>query len=132
MSKSAIYTVNNSPQALAVGSVINLGSVIRRFGQNIMLDNNTIRLNGAGYYKILADLTVTATNAGTFNISMLKDGDVIATVSETVAAGVLVTFPIMAMVREYGCCCNDRSNITFVISGTAETVSGISVIGEKL
>lgn len=132
MAKSALYTVNNNAQALAVGSVIDLGSVVRRFGQNITLENNIIRVAGSGYYRVDAVVVVTATNAGTFNVSLLKDDTVVATVSETVAAGVLVTFPLQALIREYGCCCNDTSNLSFVITGTAETVSGINVIVEKL
>lgn len=132
MAKSAIYTLNTNAQALAVGSVINLGSIIRRFGQNINLDNNTIHIAGAGYYKISSDITVTATANGTFNISMVKDGTVIATTTETVASGAVVTIPLQALIREYGCCCNNSSNITFIITGTAETVSAIDVIVEKL
>lgn len=132
MAKSAIYTLNTNAQALAVGSVIDLGSVIRRFGQNVTLENNTIRVAGSGYYKIDAVVVATATNAGTFNVSLVKDDTVIATASETVAAGAVVTFPLQALIREYGCCCNNTSNLNFVLTGTAETVSSISVIVEKM
>lgn len=132
MSKSAIYTVNANTQALAVGSVISLGSVQRRFGQNITLDGNNIRICGAGYYDVEGVITITGTSAGTVGISLVKDGTVISTSNVSVAVGDVVTIPIQALVREYGCCCDNSSNLTFVLTTTAETVSYISVTVEKI
>lgn len=134
MSKSAIYTANTNAQALAAGSIINLGSIIRRFGQNINLASNNIAVSGAGYYKVNADITITGTTAGTVSVNMLKDGTQVvgATSSVSVAVGDVVTIPLQALVREYGCCCDNNSNLTFVLSGTAETVSNITVTVEKI
>lgn len=132
MSKSAIYTVNTNAQALAVGSVIDPGSVIRRYGQNIRLEGDDIRVSGSGYYKVTADVTITGTTAGTVTVSLLKDGTAISNSSITVASGAVATIPILAIIREYGCCCDNTSTLSFVLSGTAETVSGINVIVEKM
>lgn len=134
MSKSAIYTINTNAQALAVGNVIKLGSVQRRFGQNITLEGDGIRIKGAGYYRVNADVTVAGTTAGTVGVSLFKDGVELPGASGgiTVAAGATATIPIQALVREYGCCCNDNSVLTFVLTGTAETVNDINVIVEKL
>lgn len=132
MSKSAIYTANTNAQALAVGSVINLGSIIRRFGQNINLNNNNLTISGGGYYKVDCDITIAGTNAGTVTISLLKDGNVVTSTSVVLAVGDIVTVPMQALVREYGCCCDNNSNLSFVLTGTSETINSISVIGEKI
>lgn len=57
MSKAGIYTVNSGAQTVAVGGVINLGSINRRFGREccepIMdLNGSGITLNEPGYYDI--------------------------------------------------------------------------------
>ena len=50
MSKSLIQTVNQSSQVVAANSIIDLGSVIRRFGCNLRLNGNAVEVDGAGYY----------------------------------------------------------------------------------
>jgi len=134
MSKSAIYTSNNATQALALGSNIGLGNIIRRFGCNCNLNGDAINVNGAGYYDIDANFIINGTNAGTATISLLKDGVLVpgAIASATIAVGDVATLGINALVREYGCCANNNSNLTFVLSGTAETISNASVVVEKV
>ena len=48
MSKSAIYTVNPATQEVAVDGVINLGSIIRRYGPNLNLNGVGISISGMG------------------------------------------------------------------------------------
>ena len=48
MSKSLIQTVNQSSQVVAANSIIDLGSVIRRFGCNLRLNGNAIEVDGVG------------------------------------------------------------------------------------
>lgn len=128
MSKSALYTVNTNSQALAVGNTIDLGQIIRRFGCNAnLINNNTVRINGQGYFKVNAVITITGTTAGPVNINLLKDGSNVISSSESVTEGGIVTIPLQALVRECNC-----SNLTFELSGTAETVSSITVIVEKI
>lgn len=131
MSKSLIYTSNNTVQPLAVGATIGLGNVVRRFGPNIRLNGNAINLNGAGYYKIDGDVELTGTTEGTATISMLRDGVVEATRRVSLTVGAIKNVPIQAVIREYGCCANNNSNITFVLGGVAESVTEISVIITK-
>lgn len=131
--KSAIYTANTSTQALAVGSEINLGNIIRRFGSNVNLVGNSISITGAGYYDVSASFTITATTGGTVVVSLLKDGVAIpgAVATAVVAQGAIVTLPINALVREF-CCCDSTSSLTFVITGTAESVTNASVVVERI
>lgn len=131
MSKSMIYTSNETVQALAVGATIGLGNVIRRFGQNIKLNGNAINVCGAGYYKISADVELTGTTEGTATITMLKDNVVVATRRVSLTVGAIKNVPLQAVIREYGCCADNNSNITFVLGGVAESITEISVIVTK-
>ena len=135
MSKSAIYTVNESAQNVAVNGVINLGTIIRRFGPNLNLGGNAIMISGAGYYDIDASITAAPTAAGNVTITAYKDNVAIpgATATQsTTAANNPVNLSISALVREACACCDGLSNITFVLTGTAASVTNISVVVEKI
>lgn len=128
MANSLIYTDNNTVQELAVGSTIALGNVVRRFGKHIALNGNAITLCGTGYYKVDANITITATNAGTVTITLLKDGVAYATRNVSVAVGDVVVVPMDVVLRDYQCYNN---NITFTLNGTAENVTDMSVVVTK-
>ena len=135
MSKSIIYTANNSAQNVAVNGTLNLGTVIRRYGCNLNLSGDAIQVAGTGYYDIDASITLAPTAAGNVTITVYKDGLLIpgATASETVAAANdLVNLSIAAVVRENCGCCDGISNLTFVLTGTAASVTNIAVSVEKL
>ena len=136
MSKSAIYTVNTSIQNLVDGSVLNLGSVIRRFGCNCQLSGNAIRVAGAGYYKLNASIIISPAAANTtITVTAFKDGAVIPGAQAQAAVATAaspVTLPIEAIIRENCACCDDSSNINFVVTGGEATVSNIAVTVEKM
>ena len=131
MAKSLIYTRNNVNQALIAGSTIDVGSVIRRFGQNITLNGNAINLSGAGYYKVSANVEVTGTAAGDVTIELLKDGILYDSRDITIAEDAVAVIPFDTVIRLYGCCTDNSTNLTFVLNGAAETISGISVVITK-
>lgn len=135
MSKSAIYTVNSSAQNVAVNGTINLGTVNRRFGPNLNLSGDAISISGAGYYDIDASITVAPTAIGVVTVTAFKDGIAIpgATASANVAAAnTAVNLSINALVREACPCCDGLSNISFVLTGTASSVTNMAVVIEKL
>ena len=135
MSKSAIYVANNTAQNVAVNGLINPGTVIRRFGCNLMLSGTAINTNGCGYYDIDASFVVAPTAAGNVTITMFKDGIEVpgATASETAtAANDIINLSISALVREYCPCGDSSSNLTFVLTGTASSVTNVAIVGEKL
>lgn len=136
MSKSAIYVVNTTNQTLISGQVINIGSVIRRFGQNINLNGENIAIQGGGYYDVDAEFifTGTATSATATTITLLKDNVAVpgAFCEFTLAAGDVVTAGINALIREFGCCCDNYSNLSFIVSGGAVTMNNISIVVEKV
>ena len=135
MSKSAIYTANTSAQNLAVNGVINPGSIIRRFGPNINLSGNAIQIEGAGYYDIDASFVVTPAAAGTVTITAYLNNVAIpggtASGSTTTATNP-INLSISSLVREGCACCNGLSTLTFILTGTASTVTNSAIVVEKL
>lgn len=133
MSKSLIQTVNQSSQVVAANSIIDLGSVIRRFGCNCRLNGNAIEVDGEGYYTIDANVTLAPTAAGTVTVALYKNGVALtgATASGSVTtAGNPVTLPIQATIRE-GCCCDGGVALTLVLVAGASTVTNVAVRVEK-
>ncbi len=131
MSKSAIYTVNATANAVAVGNLVPLGNTVRRYGCNLRQDGNGITATGAGYYLVTMSATVAPTAAGAVTITGQKDGvDIIgATATSTAAAGSTTDLAFSAVVRNIGC---DSSILSFVLTGADATVSNIAVSAVKL
>lgn len=135
MSKSAIYTTNTTVTTtpLAAGSIIPLGVITRRFGQNLGQDGNTITLLGQGYYLVNVSATVTPSAAGTVSVTAQKDGVAVvgATASETVAAAATtVNLSITAILRN-SCGC-DSSILSLVLGGAAAVINNVAVTVVKL
>lgn len=133
MSKSLIYTVNANTQSVLDGGLVNLGTVVRRFGCNCELSGNGIVLDGVGYYNISVAATVIPAVAGTVTLTAYKDGVAIPglTVSETVAeVDSSVALPLNGVVRIP--CCGSATTITFEISGVDVDVINFPVVVEKV
>ena len=133
MSKALIQTVNQGSQAVAVNGIINLGSVIRRFGCNLRLNGNAIEVNGEGYYKVDCNVTLSPTAAEDVTVAIYKNGVALtgATATGTVAtAGDTLTLPIQTTIKE-GCGCDGGTALTVVLLAGAGTVSNIAVRVEK-
>lgn len=131
--KSGIYAVNTTAgTTVADGGTLPLGSIIRRYGQNINLGGNGVALTGGGYYDVDAKATVTATAAGTVSAALYLNGvevpGAISTV--TAAADDIVTLPVSAIVRLNGC--NAEGTLTLVIGGQAVTTYNTALVAEKL
>lgn len=131
--KSALYTAMQTPTAVEVGGVIPLGSLIRRYGNDISLNGNAVNITGTGYYDVDASITVAPTAAGTVTATLYKDGVAVpgATASATAAAaGDLVDLSIPALVRQ--ACCAAGSALTLVLTGAAATVSNVALRVQRI
>ena len=135
MAKSAIYLVNNSETAIATGSIIPLGSIIRRFGQHIRQDGNSVAIcdkpGCAGYYKVDAIATLRLKEVGKYRVTLEKDGvAVIGAVAEIdpAAAGQVAPLPISVIVRNS---CGGTSNLSLKVEGNADVINVTTVV-EKL
>lgn len=130
MSKSILYAANTSDQAfVAGGSIVNFGSLVRRYGCNLGMSGGNVTINGQGYYNVDVNLTFTAA-AGTVSVQLFKDGVAVpgATASRSTAADIVYSLTIPAIVRE-NCCC--ESALTVAISGAAGNVSNAAIVVEK-
>lgn len=133
MGKSLIQVTNQSSQAVALNSIISLGSVLRRFGCNCRLSGNAIEVAGEGYYKIDGTVTVSPTAVGTVTVALYNNGAQIpgAIASGSVStAGNPVTLPLETTIRQ-GCCCDSADNITLVLTEGPGTVDNVSLRIEK-
>ena len=131
MSKAGIYTVNSGAQAVALGGVINLGAINRRFGRKccdpiIELNGSSITLNEPGYYDVDVAVTALPTAAGPVTIAVFQDGVAIPRSTNTTtaaAAGNPVNVVSLPMVRVR---CGSASNISVVLVNGAGTIANIS------
>ena len=135
MAKSAIYLVNNTETAVATGTVIPLGTVIRRYGQNVRQDGNSVTIcdkpGCAGYYKVDAIATLRLNEVGKYRVTLEKDGiAVIGAVAEIDPAtvGQVVPMPISVIVRNS---CGGTANLSLKVEGNADVVNVTTVV-EKL
>lgn len=133
MSKSVLYASNSNAQNIAVttGTVINFGSVVRKYGYNTNISGGNAVVKGCGYYAIDTNVLFTDTVAGTVTIQLYNDGVAIpgAISTITVVAADVESFNIPAVIRMT---CDCESTITAVISGTTGTISSASIRVIKL
>lgn len=140
--KSAIYTASTSPVTLNLTAqqptaTLPLGTVIRRFGQNVQLSGNGILLDGEGYYDVDASATITPAAAGDYTVSLFRDGVAVPGARQTVTAvaNAAISFNIPALVRLQ--CCNSSAVLTLVLTTTAPlpvavVANNIGVVVEKI
>lgn len=127
--KSLVYMANTTQQTILAGGVVNFGTPVRRFGNNVNGSGGNVVLNGAGYYEANASVSVAVTTAGNYTVTLYKDG---VAIPGAVASAYVGTTPetinINAIIREM-CCC--ESTITATVSGDG-TISNASIIVKKV
>ena len=134
--KSALYTAMQTPTAVAVGGVIPLGGLIRRYGCDIALNGNAVNLLGgaqrAGYYDVDASITATLTAAGAVTATLYKDGVAVpgATATATGAASGTVNLDLTALVRQP--CCASGAALTLVLTGVEATVDNVALRVQRI
>ena len=134
--KSALYTAMQTPTAVAVGGVIPLGGLIRRYGCDIALNGNAVNIYGgrenAGYYDVDASITATLTAAGAVTASLYKDGVAVpgATATATGAASGTVNLDLTALVRQP--CCAAGAALTLVLTGVEATVDNVALRVQRI
>lgn len=135
MSKSAIYLANNTETAIATGSTIPLGSIVRRYGQNVRQDGNSVAIcdkpGCAGYYKVDVVATLRLKEIGKYRVTLEKDGvAVVGAVSEVdpASVGQVIGMPISVIVRNS---CGGTANLSLKVEGNADIINVTTVV-EKL
>ncbi len=131
MSRALLYAANMTDQAtVAAGTVLNVGSVVRRYGNNIGISGGNITVMGVGYYNLDVMVNLEGGAAGTAVVTIYKNGVAIpgASAQRTVAADTIYNLTIPTTIREV-CCCQDV--ITIEVSGVATTVLDVTVRVDK-
>lgn len=140
--KSAIYTANTSATPITLTSAqpaasLPLGTVIRRFGQNIQLSGTGILLDGVGYYDVDASVVLIPAAAGNYTVTLFRDGVAVPGASQTITAAALsaIAFNIPALVRLQ--CCDSSASLSLVLTTSATlpatvTVNNVGVVVEKI
>lgn len=131
MSKSAIFTSNQSNQAFAANAVIPFGSVIRRYGPSVQLDGSSILLCGSGYYDCECSFSAIPAAAGNVTIQLFQDGVAVpgATATGTGVAGSPLNLSFPCLVRNCGCDCN--STLTLRCTAALTNLVNLAIVVEK-
>ena len=128
--RSLIQVANPSTQAVAVNSIIPLGSVQRRFGCNCKLSGNAIEIAGGGYYTVNASVSIEPTGAGDVTVALFVNGTQLpgAIAYGTGTAGDPLTLPIVTTIRQG---CDSTDNLTLMLLAGAGNVVNESMRVER-
>lgn len=132
MGKSILYAVNPNDQTVAVGSIVNFGNLVRRYGCDCNISGGNAVVKSTGFYNIDTNMDFTASASGTVTITLYQDGVAIpgAFSTRTVVADAQYQITIPAVVRARCCFCNN-STITAVVSGQTVEVNNAAIIVER-
>lgn len=140
MSRSLLQVVNQTIQAVPAvtagntPAILNLGTAVHGYGCNARLSGNAIRIDGQGYYKVDAAITISPTAAGSVVVALYDGNDQVdgaITYATVTTANNTVTVPIIATIKK-GCNCDGAGSLTLrVISGVASNVLNVAVRVEK-
>lgn len=103
---------------------------------NAVLSGNGVLLNGQGYFNVDASVTFTPTAAGTYTVTLFKDGVAVPGATQTITAAAAGTVPvnIPAIVRDQ--CCDSTSTLTLVVTSATVpatvTIDNTAVVVTKL
>ena len=128
MSKSLIQLYNESTQAVTVGNVINLGSVLRRYGCNLRLSGGAVEVDGPGYYEADIAVIVEPTAVGNVTVALFENN---VQIPGAIASGYVaeaespITLPIMTTIRK-GCNCDGASQIVLKLIEGPGNVTNVS------
>ena len=139
MNTKLIQMTNNDIGAVAVGKLMPLGTITRRYGvggnyptfttANSNVD--TITINDEGYYDITYSASVVSGGAGTLTLTLLINGASVYTTSVTAVNGDTYNLTLPFTTRVYARCCNaptnNPMNIQVELGGVAIT-DGVSNI----
>lgn len=135
MCNGLIYMITPTSAEILAGGTLPLATIARRRNSGVNVENNSVVLSAPGYYKITAEVTLTATAPGNVTILAEKNGVAIpgitATETITTATTEVRTLSLSGIVRVF---CNDGvATISLVNeSGVAITTSNISLSVEYL
>lgn len=126
MARALLQTINQANQVAAANTIIDLGTVLRRFGCNCRLSGNSIEVVGEGYYMIDISISLAPTAAGDVTVTLYKDGVAVpgATATGSAAVGDSANLNIVTTIRKG--CCEDNSLLTLMLVSGDSTITNVS------
>jgi hypothetical protein len=132
MANVAISTVNTSPQTVAAGGTVALGSVKMQVSRCSKLNGSGINIIAPGDYLVIVSATASPTAAGNISLTLLNNGVAVPgaiSASSVSAAGSPTPLPIGTTISVN--CCGNAAGLTLVISSAA-TVNNVAVTVVKI
>ena len=119
-----------SATTLAAGTNIPVGNVVHKSSCNLNASGNTWRIDGAGYYRITASVTVEPAAVAAMPVTLNDNGVTIAQASATPAvADDSVNVSLVAVIYNKCNCQEDAITLTL---GAAGTVTESDVVIERI
>ena len=119
-----------SSTALTAGGNIPVGNVVHRNCCNMSAGGTTWNIEGSGFFRIIANITVEPTAVAEMAITLSNNGATIAQAAGTPAvAGDAVNISLVGVVYNRCGCANDSITLTL---GSAGTVTERDVVIEKI
>lgn len=134
MANSLIMMATTTNSSILANGIVPLSTIVRRRGQVLTNNNNSIVMNRPGYYKVNATITFTSSATGTATIKAQKNGvDLVGmTASTTIATATteVRSLAISGIVRVM--CSEGFGTLTLVNSGITITSSNVEIDVEYL
>ena len=136
--KGAVVNTNLSfiGEQLLANGIIPLSTIIRRRGDDVNLNGNTISIAdcGSNYYLVVVTATFTAPVAGTITLNLQQNGATVsggtASTTITTAATEVRSLSFPAIIRTFNNV--GVENLSLVNAGVAATYSNIAISVVKL
>ena len=136
MSKSAIYLANLANSELEDGDIIPIGTIVRRYGQNVRQDGNSVTVcdkpGCPGYYSVDVIAMLELGENAEYTVTLEKDG-VAALGSFAVFNGApassIVPFQISVIIKNS---CGGTSNLSVRVKGGKAKVINMTTTVERL
>lgn len=132
MGNSVIYTALTTSTPVTSGNIIPLGQIVRRCGNSVNLNGNTIETCGCGYYKITAVATVAAESTDPITVSLQQDGVPVIGASSTITVAGTSDETVLSVIGVVRNKCSNSSNLSFIVSGADVTIDNMAVIVETV
>jgi len=115
---------------LDANQAVPVGTIIHKSGCGISASGSVFSVDGVGYYRIIANVSVTPTADAAVTLSLNNNGAAIATASALPsAAGASVNLTLIATIRNR-CACID--NLITITTDSAATITESDVIIERM
>ena len=135
MSRSLGYYTFTGSSSVTDGTALPLTSTVRQTGKNLSLSNNAVNIgyncdcasNPAGYYTVSANVTLTASSAGTASVLLYQNGSPVPGAYQTVTTAIsdVANFSFTAPIRVY--CGQNNTTLQLMLTGQDVTATNVAI-----